>query len=87
MWLRLRPDATQDDVDALDREAATPGQAVYAAIEGPTVLGLALLRLKETSVEVLGTLAGRDDARTALVERAQHDAAAAGLSGVLRIEP
>ena len=84
---RLLPGATQEDVDALDAEAETPGQAVYAAIEGPVVLGLALLRLDEPSVEVLGTLPGRDDVRTALVGRAQHDAAAAGIADVPRIEP
>jgi hypothetical protein len=83
---RLLPDTTRQAVDALDTEAETPGQAAYAAIEGPVVLGLALLRLAEQTVEVLGTAPGRDDVRTALVERAQHDAAAAGLVGVLRIE-
>jgi hypothetical protein len=86
MLRRLHADASQDAVDTLDEAAGTPGQAVYAAIDGPTVLGLALLRLGERSVAVLGTVEDRDDVRTALVERAQHDAAAAGLAGVLSIE-
>ena len=87
MWRLMRPDAPQEDVDALDREAETPGQAVYAAIERPSVLGLALLRLEEGSVRVLGAVEGRDDVRAALIERAQHDAAAAGIADLPRIEP
>jgi hypothetical protein len=72
-------------VDALDEEAATPGHAAYAVIEGPEVLGLALLRLPEATVEVLGTLPGRDDVAAALVARAEHDAAAAGVRAIHRI--
>jgi hypothetical protein len=77
---RLLTDTSPQAVAALDTEAETPGQAVYAAIEGPDVLGLALLRLNEQTVEVLGTAPGRDDVREALVERAGYDAAAAGVA-------
>jgi hypothetical protein len=73
-------------VDALDTEAAAPGHAVYAVIDGADVLGLAVLRLPDGSgegtVEVLGTLPGREDVRTVLVERARYDAAAAGVQGL-----
>jgi hypothetical protein len=80
MLRRLQDHTTAEAVDTLDAEAETPGQAVYAAIEGPEVLGLAVLRLEARSVEVLGTAPGRDDVREALVERARYDAAAAGLA-------
>ena len=91
LWRRFQDDlgelATQEAVAALDVEAETPGHAVLAAIDGPRVLGLARVRVPEGTLKVLGTLPGREDVRAALVERAQHDAAAAGLSVVLRIEP
>lgn len=80
-------EAPRDAVDALDTEAETSGQAVYAAIEGAEVLGLALLRLPERSVEVLGTLPGRDDVAAALVGRATYDARAAGVPTLHRIKP
>jgi hypothetical protein len=90
MWRRLADElgagATKEAIDALDAEAETPGQAVYAAIDGPVVLGVALLRLPEGTVEVLGTLPGREDVRRALVERAFHDAAAAGVADLNTIE-
>jgi sugar (pentulose or hexulose) kinase len=85
LWRRLRSEASQEAVDALDVEAETPGQAAYAAIEGALVLGLALLRLADRSVEVLGVVPEREDVREALLARAAHDAAAAGVHGLLTI--
>ena len=91
LWRRMLRDrgetATPGAVEAVDTEAETPGQAVYAALEGHQVLGLAVLRLAVPSIEVLGTLPGREDVAEALVQRAQHDAAAAGLPGEPRIDP
>ena len=91
LWHRLLADrgetARPGAVDAVDVAAETSGQAVYVALEGSRVLGLAVLRLADPSIEVLGTLAERPDVAEALVGRARHDAAAVGLAHVPRIGP